>query len=227
MEATRPPLVSPRRERRREARRQDLLEKAAEVFAEVGYEAATLEAVAERVDLAQASLYHYVRNKEDLLAQILLDLVARIEATLAEADTGDDPLLRLRTLCRLQVSVICTDPAGRLLARHGDLRERAAELAHTGGRYRHMIETIIADGITAGAFRPVEVDIFAWTLMLALNATTWWTPEHPLSPEEVADEIFSYFVEGIVTPARRRRSGTTSRANPAPTAQPDGRSEDT
>src|SRR5437879_12378669 len=124
MEATRSPLVSPRRERRREARRQDLLRKAAEVFAEVGYEAATLEAVAARVDLAQASLYHYVRNKEDLLVQILLDLIARIEAEVAEAAADDDPLLRLRALCRLQVRVICTDPAGGLFARPGALRAR-------------------------------------------------------------------------------------------------------
>ena len=199
-----PEPISPRRARRREARRQDLLRNAAEVFAEMGYEAATLEAVAERLDLAQASLYHYVRNKEDLLAQVLVDLIARIEAALAEADTGEDPLLRLQALCRLQVRTICTDPAGRLLARHGDLRDRAAELAHTGGRYRKMIETIIEDGISAGVFRAVEVDVFAWTLMLALNATTWWNPQHPLSPDEVADEICSYFLSGVLTPRPRR-----------------------
>ena len=191
-------MEATRRARRREARRQHILQTAAEVFVEMGYEAATLEAVAERVDLAQASLYHYVRNKEDLLVQILLDLIARIEAEVAEAAADDDPLLRLRALCRLQVRVICTDPAGGLFARHGDLWERVVELAHTGGRYRHMIETIITDGIAAGLFRPVEVDVFAWTLMLALNATAWWTPEHPLSPEALADEICSYFVEGVL-----------------------------
>jgi AcrR family transcriptional regulator len=169
--------------------------------------------VAERVDLAQASLYHYVRNKEDLLAQVLLDLIARIEAALAEADTGDDPLLRLRTLCRLQVRTICTDPAGRLLARHGTLRERAEELAHTGGRYRQMIETIVSDGIGRGIFRPVDVNVFAWTLMLALNGTAnWWSPEHPRSPDEVADEIFSYFVEGaLATRSADRRTRQTPR----------------
>jgi AcrR family transcriptional regulator len=188
--------VSTRRERRREARRQDILEKAAELFAEVGYEAATLEAVADRVDLAQASLYHYVRNKEDLLAQILLELIARIETALDEAHLEADPLLRLQTLCRLQVRTICTDPAGSLLARHGSIRERAEELAHTGGRYRKLIESIVADGIAAGVFRPIDVEVFAWTLMLALNATTWWTPQHSQTPDEVADEILSYFIEG-------------------------------
>jgi AcrR family transcriptional regulator len=188
--------VSTRRERRREARRQDILEKAAELFAEVGYEAATLEAVADRVDLAQASLYHYVRNKEDLLAQILVELIARIETSLDEAHLEDDPLLRLQTLCRLQVRTICTDPAGSLLARHSSIRERAEELAHTGGRYRKLIESIVSDGIEAGVFRPLDVEVFAWTLMLALNATTWWTPQHSQTPDEVADEILSYFIEG-------------------------------
>lgn len=197
------PAVSTRRERRREARRQDILEKAAELFAEVGYEATTLEAVADRVDLAQASLYHYVRNKEDLLAQVLLDLIARIETALDEAHVEDDPLRRLQTLCRLQVRTICTDPAGSLLARHGNIRERAEELAQTGGRYRKLIESIVSDGVAAGVFRPVDVEVFAWTLMLALNATTWWTPQHARTPDEVADEILSYFIEGVLNLSAR------------------------
>ena len=185
------------------------MEAAAELFAEVGYEAATLEAVAERVDLAQASIYHYVKNKEDLLVQILLDLLGRVEAALADVDPDEDPSLRLQALCRIQVGIICSGPAGRLLGRHEDLRARAVELAHTGGRYRRTIEDIVSDGIRSGIFRSVDLDVFTWTLMMALNATaSWWTPEHPRSPEQLADEIFSYFADGL-----RPRDDATARGN--------------
>ena len=74
-----------------------------------------------------------------------------------------------------------------------------------------MIEGIVSDGVRSGIFRSVDTGIFASTLMLAQNAiATWWTPEHPRSPDEVADEILSYFLEGVLTrePAEPRRPRT-------------------
>lgn len=187
-----------RRNRRLEARRAEILLAAAEVFGEVGYEAATLEAVGERVGLSKPSLYYYVRGKEDLLAQILLDVLARVGAGVVASDPGDDPAQRLRALCRSHVRVICADARGRLIGRYGEMRERATELARTDGSYRRKFEVIVADGVAQGMFRPVDLTVFGWTLMLSLNAVaSWWTQDDGRSPDEVADEILSYFLEGL------------------------------
>ena len=187
-----------RRDRRFEGRRAEILRAAAEVFNDLGYEAATLDAVGDRVGLSKTSLYYYVRSKEDLLAQILVDALARIEAGAEAAHPGDDPLDRLRALCRSHVTLVCTDPRSRLIARHASIRERATDLAHTGGRYRRSIETLIEDGIARGEFRPVDPAVGVWTFLLAMNGVTaWWTPEGGRSPVEAADEIFSFFLEGL------------------------------
>src|SRR5690242_13002072 len=84
-------LAAARRHRRTEARRAQILDAAAEVFTELGYEPATLEAIGERVGLSKTSLYYYVRSKEDLLGQIMLDLLARIAARFEAEQVGDDP----------------------------------------------------------------------------------------------------------------------------------------
>jgi AcrR family transcriptional regulator len=187
-----------RKSRRMEVRRAQILDAAAEVFIESGYEAATLDVIGERVGLSKPSLYYYVRGKEDLLAQILLDLLERVwERVDAAADAG--PSERLRVLARSHVEILCTRPGGRLMGRHADIREQAAKLANTGGRYRRTITDIVADGVAAGQFRPVDLEIFGWTFMLALNSVaSWWTPEHPRSPHEIADEIAGYFLAGMV-----------------------------
>ena len=189
-----------RRSRRMEVRRAQILDAAAEVFIEFGYEAATLDVIGERVGLSKPSLYYYVRSKEDLLAQILLDLLDRVWERV-DAAAAESPEERLRVLARSHVEILCTRPGGRLIGRHGDIREQAARLANTGGRYRATITDIVADGIATGAFRPVDLEIVGWTFMLALNSVaSWWTPEHPRSPREIADEIAGYFLDGMVLP---------------------------
>lgn len=201
--ATEPASLSDfRRNRRAAARRAEILRSAAELFLDRGYEATTLEAVGEQVGLSAASLYYYVRSKEDLLAGILVDVLDRIEAQVPAAGDDDDPRRRLRALCRAHVRVTCSDASGMLIARQNQLRERATELAHTAGRYRHFIEGIVSDGIDAGVFRPVDLTTFGWSLMLTLNGTaSWWTPEDPRTLDEVADEVLSYFLTGLETGA--------------------------
>jgi hypothetical protein len=66
----------------------------------------------------------------------------------------------------------------------------------------YLIEEIVADGINAGVFRPVDLTTFGWTFMLALNGTaSWWTPADPRPLDTIADEILSYFLAGVLGPS--------------------------
>lgn len=53
------------------ARRAEVLEAALELLAEEGYAGASLRKLAARLGMAQPSLYHYFRTKEDLVEQVL------------------------------------------------------------------------------------------------------------------------------------------------------------
>jgi TetR/AcrR family transcriptional regulator len=60
--------------------REQMLAAAAELFASRGYTATTMQQLAEACGVSKATLYHYVRDKNDLLAQITRGHVARLEA---------------------------------------------------------------------------------------------------------------------------------------------------
>jgi AcrR family transcriptional regulator len=62
-----------RRERERLARRKDILEAARAVFAEKGFDEATLDDVAVRAEFGKGTLYNYFENKEALFASVLED----------------------------------------------------------------------------------------------------------------------------------------------------------
>jgi len=61
-----------------------ILQRAAELFARRGFTAASMNEVAAACAVSKATLYHYVRDKHALLAQIAGEHVARLEALVRE-----------------------------------------------------------------------------------------------------------------------------------------------
>ncbi|MFD0070145.1 helix-turn-helix domain-containing protein, partial [Streptomyces sp. NPDC127574] len=89
--------------------RAELLDAAAELFTTRGYAATTTRAVAERAGMRQASMYHYVSGKEELLAELLESTVTPSLA-LARRLLAEDTVpavSRLRQLCRTDVELLC------------------------------------------------------------------------------------------------------------------------
>ncbi|MEV8306294.1 TetR/AcrR family transcriptional regulator [Streptomyces flavidovirens] len=102
----------PRAQQRRDTGltpREELLEAAAELFTTHGYAATTTRAVAARAGMRQATMYHYVAGKEELLAGLLESTVAPSLA-LARRLLADDTAsaeARLWQLCRSDVELLC------------------------------------------------------------------------------------------------------------------------
>ena len=85
-----------RRTRARAETRQRILEAAREMFVEVGYEATTMRAIADRIEYTPTAIYHHFRNKEALLAELCaLDFQA-LAAAFQKLSRIADPIERLR-----------------------------------------------------------------------------------------------------------------------------------
>ncbi|MEU6604668.1 helix-turn-helix domain-containing protein [Streptomyces shenzhenensis] len=92
--------------------RAELLAAAAELFTTRGYAATTTRAVAERAGMRQASMYHYVSGKEELLAELLESTVTPSLGCAREllADPARPAEDRLWELCRADVELLCGGP---------------------------------------------------------------------------------------------------------------------
>lgn len=107
--------ASGRVQRRRGRRTREILTTAAELFGERGYDAVSLEDVAERLDVTKGSLYYYFRSKEELgtaaIEYLGNDWTDRLER-LPAARTGS-PAERLRALLHEHISIAVREyPAG-------------------------------------------------------------------------------------------------------------------
>lgn len=78
--------MSPPRAEDASDRRQEILAVALELLAEEGYAGASLRKLAARLGIAQPSLYHYFRTKEDLVEQVLDTYVKRMFSVVRPED---------------------------------------------------------------------------------------------------------------------------------------------
>jgi AcrR family transcriptional regulator len=192
-------LASARQERRWQSRRELIVQAAVDVFADMGLEGATLDAVGERVGLTKASLYYYVKSKEELLGHVVGHVLRAQEHAMAElTHAGMSPEERLRGFCLGHLRSLFDDPAGKIAAQvalSGNKDERVRSLFH---EYMGRLDAILTDGVAAGAFRPVDPGVARHSVLAALNAVTlWYLPEGPLTVDDVGNEICDLVIGGL------------------------------
>jgi AcrR family transcriptional regulator len=99
---------------RGQATRQQIIAHATSLFAETGYEAASIDAVLRACGLSRGALYHHFSSKEALFTAVLEAEEARVAATLMQAAQGQtNPLDMLRAGCDAFLHMAASDPALR------------------------------------------------------------------------------------------------------------------
>lgn len=95
--ATTGPKPRTRRRRPADDRRKEIVAASARVFYTKGYEATTIQDIADAVGILKGSLYYYISSKEDLLFEVIRDVAQQGAATLRRDGDPVDAFTRLRT----------------------------------------------------------------------------------------------------------------------------------
>jgi AcrR family transcriptional regulator len=183
--------------------RHRLLETSADLFWTRGYRATTTRQIAAVLGLQQASLYHHVSSKEDLLFEIcraaLAELVNAAESSVAGvADPGE----RLNHLVRAAISTQLQNQKTHATMAF-ELRSvspgRQAELLAVFDRYRELARRVIADAQAAGALRDdVDARYFALSLWNLMSwVLLWYRPDGMFTREVLAQHILDLWLHGV------------------------------
>lgn len=82
-----------------DAKRRAILDRSAELFAEHGYDRASMSKIAEACGVSKANLYHYYRDKEELLFDVIRFHLEELLEVVEAADNPDlSPAARLKEL---------------------------------------------------------------------------------------------------------------------------------
>jgi TetR/AcrR family transcriptional regulator len=204
-----------------ENQREQILAEAAHLFAQRGYASTAMNEVAERCNVSKPALYHYFRDKNELLAHICEDHLARLKAVVLEVQAlGLEPQPTLRLMIHRFVEEyadaqnehrVLTEDVKFLAPEH---RERLVEgervivraLAATIAKLRPDLDA-------AGLVKPLTMLLFGMINWMF----TWFKPGRQVSHAQMAPMVADFFFGGL--------SAVLGAAAPGP-APESGRADD-
>jgi len=178
-----------------------VLATAADLFRRKGYSQSTMRELASLLGLKKASLYHYVERKDDLLSDICMESLRRIDSEVAKAAEGASTANRVSRVIHAHVrsalvdrdlhTVMLIELRALSPTRHGEVVKRR-------DMYEERIRGIIRMGQEDGLLRSdVKTEYLTLALLNLLNWTIfWYQPSGPLSPEELGDLLATQFLDG-------------------------------
>jgi len=202
------------RSRDYELQRETILARAAALFARRGYTATSMNEVAEACGVSKPALYHYVRDKHQLLAEIAETHIARLLALVEEVDAAQlAPEARLRRLIAAFLAAYSGSQAEHRVLTE-DVRFLAVpERRRILGAERRVVAAF-ADAIAAvrpGLAKERLGKPLAMLLFGMMNwMFTWLQPKGELSHADLAPVVADLFFGGIGAVRAPRRSTATN-----------------
>ena len=193
---------------RRPGRYEELLETALRLFREKGYRATSMRDIADAMGLRKASLYHYVKSKQDLLVPAYQYTIAnharRLEHIASSAGSAREKLAKA-IATHLQAIIDHADMFALYLREVESLPEHLRQAVRAANRaYRVRFEAIVRQGVEAGEFKALDPAVAALLILGACNwLSQWYTPSGRMSPQEITELFLEVLLKGLLNEGGR------------------------
>jgi len=183
--------------------RNEILNAAAGIIGAKGFEATSMQDIANAVNLQKASLYHHFSGKQEILLALLDHalylLTDRMEGVRAAALPPGEKL-RQAMIAYLEIITAQQGLASVLLLEYRSLEpDLRRQHVMRRDRFEHLWRDLIVEGKNAGAFHCEDPSLAGRAILGVLNWTvTWYRPDGPSSAAEIADQFTNLFLEGLL-----------------------------
>jgi AcrR family transcriptional regulator len=188
---------------RMEARRRSILDAATKLFGENGYHATTVPMIVAESQSSTGSFYHYFHNKEDVFAEVLVEVGKEIREVVLEAKaTETDPLCQILSAIKALFLHLAENPriARILLVETSGLSPRLEQVERQNiAQQAHLVRDVLESA--PEAFYTENSAIAARCLVggvcEALRAWMEGNPENRLSAAEMAHVVGDFSTRAV------------------------------
>jgi AcrR family transcriptional regulator len=192
-----------RADRKPHKRRGEVLDAAARVFSEKGYDATTIQDIADEVGILKGSVYYYISSKEEVLFELLTEVHRAAFAAVKEAVAGDaDPLTKIYnfvdTLARFNAENKIR--MGILLHDFRSLNdEHRAQIVKERDLYDKLLRKLIVEGQSTGAVCPdLDPKLSTLAAMGTINTIyQWYRPTGGRKPAAIGKGYAEFVVRAL------------------------------
>jgi TetR/AcrR family transcriptional regulator, cholesterol catabolism regulator len=182
--------------------RNDILDAAAQVFRKKGFHGASMNDIAEAVNLQKASLYHHVSSKQEILLALLdraMEMLTERIAPLATQSAPADQKLRQMIHSYLQMLAENADLASVLLFEYRSLEPKQLS-RHIPNRdkFENLWRDVVLEGVKSKKFQCAHPGLAVRAMLGTMNwILTWYRTDGALTIEQIADQIADLQFKGL------------------------------
>ena len=184
------------------SRKDIILQKAAILFKEKGFKAASMRELAEVVGVEAASLYNHIKSKNELLHEICFNVANKYNENLEQIESKDaSALQKVEELLRFHISsmvhnfdeVFVSDREWKYLS------EPYLSNFQTQRRtYRKRFAAIIEDGIKKKEIKKIDATTAVLIMLHAISGIeSWHRSKQKISGAELEENMITILVGGL------------------------------
>lgn len=188
---------------KKEIIKREIIEKSREIIARLGYKKSSTEEIARSLNKTKASLYHYFKNREEIL-QAVIDYEGKglKDVLINTVNSGDNPPIKLQSFFKARAKKIfelwnfykfvISEYFNRYSFIMGSLNEY-------NDKELFLVKSIIQDGIERGMFSVSNVELTSKALIKSMKGYDFFLfqGEHFNDIEDELTETLKIFVNGI------------------------------
>ncbi|MEX2232686.1 MAG: TetR/AcrR family transcriptional regulator [Cyclobacteriaceae bacterium] len=185
------------------SRKEQVIRKAAELFKEKGYAAASMRDLAQLLGIEAASLYSHIKSKEEILRSLCFDMATEFRKSLEEVEKQNLPAsekLRKGIIGHIQVMAKDLTASAVFMNEHRHLSQPyLRDFLLLRINYINRFKNIIEQGTRSGEFKKtIDKKLAVMTLFSSLNwMPMWYDPSGLIEPIELGVQLSEMLVNGL------------------------------
>ena len=194
--------------RRKRLDRNELLRKSVEVIRKNGFQATSIEDLADQFQFSKPALYYYVESKESLLYEIYEQTIREWTSEVRQIRELPDlsPDERIHQVIRRFLR-FCVDHDEMVIFFTEKINLSDEHFQNVSEQEREVIELIVAiieDGMRGGQFVKGSAKTLAFGIIGMVAWTyRWYSLDGPISPEDLADSYHQILSRGYLRETNR------------------------